>query len=371
MMDPITPKPLGSRIVFLAAVLAALVVLGATFPSLVQAGNDDQCGSNCNRDNKSSLEIGDPIMAASGALRFNIPLLDLGGPMNLHFTVMYGSDYVNWVKYDLAFANAGNGRFWWSPGCAAYMSDTLYQFWLDDFRQVAFDPTTKEVDTSNEPQSVGYQLETTDDHAFVMDPVRDLVYVFDKTDKLIREVQDRNGNTLSYTYDENDRLESISDGLGRELHFTYSNIDERFVITRVTDQAGREIDFSYEASGEDNNNLGTLRSITDALNQTTTFAYTPTNFITGVTYPENNTPYTQEWEEKAIYDNSFAWRVTKQTDAYDNETTLDYNNTTDQVTETTPENDQVVYEHFDHHAPPKGLTDAEDNALTLAKNDRN
>ncbi|MFO7602142.1 MAG: RHS repeat-associated core domain-containing protein [Candidatus Desulfacyla sp.] len=353
------------------ALLMALACwsLFQTLPVL--AGNDDQCGSMCNRDNKKSLEIGDPIMAASGALRFALPLLNLGGPMNVHFTVMYGSDYVNWPKNDLGFGNAGNGRFWWSPGCAAYLDPGLYQFWLDDFRQVAFDPATKEIMEFIEPQSVRYQLEYSDTYVYLMDPIRELVYIFSKDTALIKAVLDRDGNQLTYAYDGDNRLETMGDGLGRALNFTYTDIGGTFVITQVADHQGRSVNLDYDAQGADNNKRGTLRSISDPLNQTTTFSYTPTNFITSVQHPEGNVPYTQEWAEKAIYNDSFATRVVKQTTAYNHVTELDYDNTTDQVIEAMPDGNQTIYEHFGHHAPPKGLTDAASKSMEFTRNDRN
>jgi hypothetical protein len=45
----------------------------------------DDCTSGCNRNWGNGLNAGDPISANSGAYHFDLPLLSLGGPMNLGF----------------------------------------------------------------------------------------------------------------------------------------------------------------------------------------------------------------------------------------------------------------------------------------------
>lgn len=226
-------------------------VLGALlFAPLAQAKNwnDDpeKSTSGGNRGDKP-LKAGDPVVASNGAYGFRLPLLDLGGPMDLHFTLIYRSDLSNWIGDD-DFPPWRYSPFWWSPKCVARLWTWPDQFWLEDFRMVAFNGTSGEIDERHEAQPVRYVMNKTDDYVYLMDPIRERVYLFNKSTKLLRYITDRNGNKLTYSYNGDNLLNHILDGLDRELNFTHTDINGDQVLTKVTDRAGARN--SLELRGE-------------------------------------------------------------------------------------------------------------------------
>jgi RHS repeat-associated protein len=337
------------------------------------------CASGCQRSggDKPQLKAGDPVNTGNGAYQFTLPLLNLGGPMDLHFDLIYGSDLSNnWIGDD-DFPNAGGRgagyfRFWWSPKCSAGLWG-LNQFWLEDFRSVAIDGETGEIPEWSEAQPVRYQMRETTGYVYLMDPIRERVYIFEKGSDRIRYILDRNGNALTYTYDGGDNLTQIADGLGRTLTFTHTTYSGDTVLTQVADQASRSISLNYEENAADNDNKLSLRSVTDPLGHTTTFSYTAVDGtvdnVTTVRRPLGNTPYTQSYA-RIVMSGTIATRVTTQTDAYDNAVSFTYDHDQNQVTTDWADGSTVVYQHYGHHEPPKGLTDAVSNTIGFARNDR-
>ena len=307
----------------------------------------------------ASLFLGDPVDASNGALRFTLPLLHSRGPMDLHFSLLYGSDFESWKGN--AFFASQTQTYWWSPWCAAYLGGDLYQFWLEDFRKVAFDSATGEIDESHQKQPVRYKMRAQDAHVYLMDPIRERVYVFGKPSGDILYILDRNGNRLHYTYD--NRLTKLDDGLGREVNFTYTTFDNDRVLTQVTDQGGRSVFINYEENAPDNNGRLTLRSVTDASGQQTTLGYTPSNYVVTLQKPVGNTPYTQTWQNDVSLAGTLATRVVSQTTAYGHTTEATYDAAQNRVTETRPDNTAVAYTHYGENQPPKSVTDATGKAM--------
>ena len=57
------------------------------------ASQKETGGTGANRDYGKSYTLGDPVSSANGAYHFDLPLLALGGPFDLGFTLRYRSDY--------------------------------------------------------------------------------------------------------------------------------------------------------------------------------------------------------------------------------------------------------------------------------------
>ena len=70
---------------------------------------------------------------------------------------------------------------------------------------------------------------------------------------------DRNGNTITLTYDGEGRLDVITDTLGRDIVVSY-NADGR--ISGIEDFKGREVRYEYYGEGELGGNPGDLKSVT-------------------------------------------------------------------------------------------------------------
>lgn len=85
--------------------------------------------------------------------------------------------------------------------------------------------------------------------------------------------------TRSFTYDELGRLIAEHGANGQLVTYTYDTNDN---LTSVTDGEDRSTLYSYDA-------LNRVRSTTNALNQTTTFAYDAAGRVKSVTDPKSNT----------------------------------------------------------------------------------
>jgi len=183
------------------------------------------------------------------------------------------------------------------------------------------------------------------------------------------QIEDRNGNSLVYTYDEGDFTHlpaSVEDGLGRRLSFTYDQVgvqDTMDYLMSVTDDQGRTCGFAYEEKPGDNPQGMVLRSITDPMGAVTTFAYAGYGAIAGVTYPEGNTPYTQTYQEGNVHG-----VVATQQDADGNVTQLTlqdleggqftpYASGGSSLIETRPDGASCTYEHDHQGRVVKSLTD--------------
>jgi RHS repeat-associated protein len=96
------------------------------------------------------------------------------------------------------------------------------------------------------------------------------------------------GNAITYAYDENFRLRTVSDALGQTSVINYVSdtpTDAGFYqIAQVTDPFGRYAAFAYNTSGQ-------LLSITDTLGITSFFAYGSGDFVVSLTTPYGTTSF--------------------------------------------------------------------------------
>lgn len=99
--------------------------------------------------------------------------------------------------------------------------------------------------------------------------------VFDAASGNLLRREDRNANTLSYTYGgPGGALSSITDTQSRSFTFTYNS---QGLVETVTDPLGRQVRYGYDSSGN-------LTSYRDAAGNLTTFGYTSGD-LTDITTP--------------------------------------------------------------------------------------
>jgi len=317
-------------------------------------------------------DIGDPISANSGAFHFRLPLLDLGGPLPLRFALDYRMD--RWT----ALWNSGiDGPFESELSQYLEREGDVVMVYLrgGDFPCFRRDAVSGEwlLDAAS---PVRYAMAETGDTwtdgcYYVMDPRRGQVFIFEKrpsihtgggfsTVRIMARI-DRNNNRLTYTYADDNALvpSRVEDGFGRSLDFTYSGIR----LSRVTDQAGRFITLIPGTPGGTPGlqcGVPVLDSVTDAEGQVTRFVYDCSGgsllSIAEVVRPRGNVPYGQTVDFINL-DGQDGVRVTRQTDAYGNTTTLQYDGDINRVSETRPDGETAIYEHVHNDGVPKTLTD--------------
>jgi len=344
----------------------------------------------------NTLDDWDPVYMGGGEFRESWPLLDLQGLLRLDFTLIYGPD--------LQFkAPANDGRQQFAPWdtIKAFNSSTLIRIVETEDRTVtpvdvyinvmiADDTLVFKDNGAGGFSPVGplkYQIRKSGTYYYMMDPYGELVYIFrsralgwDWTTQYIQRagevlyVMDRNGNTLSYSYNADNLPTHVSDGLGRWLDLTYINSAQKSGrhLQQVADGYGRTIDFTYQqmtCSGEERD---VLVSFTDAMGRTTAFDYydagnTECNLIRRINRPEGNSRIDQRWSAnpKGIS------AVDSQKDAYGNETTLDFSQDGERNIMTAavyPNSTQRSFHHKRERYPLEA-TDPAGNTFTVSYND--
>jgi RHS repeat-associated protein len=76
---------------------------------------------------------------------------------------------------------------------------------------------------------------------------------------LLTSMVDRNGNTISLDYDVDDRLESVTDTLGRVLTVHYEN--SRLDYVQFADDTSRRVVYTYYADGDSDGFAGDLKTV--------------------------------------------------------------------------------------------------------------
>jgi len=359
--------------------IVLLICLLPVAGGLALAGDYESGVPGASRDYGKSLYVGDPVSAGSGVYTWTMNLLAEGGPMQLGFRLSYRSEIFR-------FNHGLNEAFWWYPYRSALSglkrNGTYYAtVWLDDAGMVSFTRdeagdyhlTGPEFDTGgyiytdNYPR-FKYELQETDESLYLLDHATERVYIFTPFYRSTYNEQiywrpayimDRSGNTLTFSYEnEGDYIPAqISDGLGRSLTITYQNS----FIQEIMDQCGRTVVLHWDPTAADNDDRPTLRGVTNALGDTTEFAYAglvgyKNNLIQSITLPEGNIPYEQSYGQFTLYDMNTI-RLDTQTDAYGNVTRLDYDNMAGVLHVLYPDLVTETYRHSSSHGLPAAVTD--------------
>src|SRR5262249_8707368 len=96
--------------------------------------------------------------------------------------------------------------------------------------------------------------------------------------------KDPQGNALTFTYDAQLRLVSVTDAIGQVTTLSYELPQDIWKLTRVTDPFGRSATFSYDESGQ-------LRSSTDTLGMTSWVTYGGDGSVSSITTPYGATRF--------------------------------------------------------------------------------
>jgi len=311
---------------------------------------------------KDALE--DPVDAATGEY-YIFPRLDffLGGPLPVGLTRYYASNLraqrgvgsalgPNWVhNFDLALIPRYHAfDTSWDDFTVVYDYGKLIEF-----THYTEDAELWQLNFHQEP--IQYQLKNDQDdgtgHFWLLDPIKEQVYRFDEYGDLV-EIRDRNGNLLTLTRNLPGWVDQVTDGLGRNLQFTYNINDELIQVSDGT----RQVRYGYDGSG-------TLVSVTDAMNNQTQYAYVDIKqngpLLTHVTLPRGNVPYTQTY--------SGSREVIEQMDAYGNAVTMQYHTPSQGQTQVT---DTLAVQEYDHEdfRLCKAVTDRVGNTRNLTYDDR-
>ncbi len=363
--------------------------------------------SGVNKTVSNDVKSGDPIYTGSGSVDFRMPLLDCRGLMGLSFTFIYNRAIDNWWGGPGIYfpthndnSNGPTNYFWFTPYSAGAMWHEPEDIHLPSGDSASFklNGTVYELiendqfDYKENGSVIKFAAKATysPDRFWVMDPVREQVHVYELygRGKLLYTL-DRNGNKLSYTYRLDNRLDEISDGLGRKFSFTYTTVGSKTYLETVSDQTEpdnpRTVAFAYEESAPDMGNLHALRSITDALGNTYTLRWqgvtsgsnTYYDNLVKVENPKGPTYFHGEntWDytgyKNAQGDARSGIKVVNQKDPYDNETTFAYNYTPYYTQETTPDDSVRKYYHNNAHVPPSRINDPTGKDMNFTKDANN
>jgi RHS repeat-associated protein len=329
------------------------------------------------------VDIGDPVSGNAGMYYFSLPLLNLGGPMPLYFTLYYRMD--QWPAeemYSHFESNLNPVLEWLLPSLT---QPPKIQVYLRNGDRPRFNGDGLGNWTLNTGSSIPYVLLETGavgdyGYYYLLDPAANYLYIFRKVPLPYPEarsnqmvclyVMDRNGNRHTYTYSGSLIPSRVEDGLGRYIDYTLASGGSYGKLERVTDQAGRSILLTREMIPSDCSSI-VLRSVTDPMGNVTTFTYGgcesfETNPIVSVLNPQGNTHYVQTVASTMLYAETYK-RVSSQTDAYGNASALSYATGTNRITETRADETIVIYEHFYNDGLPKKITDAAGNSIELAQ----
>jgi YD repeat-containing protein len=208
-----------------------------------------------------------------------VVLLDLGGPQPLEFLLGYASGRVRDGQLASSLGDNWSHNFdfrQFSVGSKIHVA-------LPSGRTLRFGESGGDY-TLEGPLEIPYQLVADGTDSVLLDPWSHRRYRFNAAGQLAA-IFDRNNNTLSLSYDDQ-LLSQVSDGLGRQLSFSY---DSDHFLSQVSDGA-RSVSFSVNA-------LRQLTQLTDAESNSTQFAYSnavPGNpsLATQVTHADGTIRYT-------------------------------------------------------------------------------
>jgi YD repeat-containing protein len=157
------------------------------------------------------------------------------------------------------------------------------------------------------PTEQKYRLEMFGPMWRLTHPSKRRVYLFDGASRLLSQILDEHGNSLSLFYG-GELLSQVTDGLGRTLSFSYDGSGNMIMVGDGT----RSVSYAYAG--------GLLTGVTDAAGHITTYAYAvPAAFpglLASATEPTGNTPVTCAYDALG--------RVSTQTDALGNTSTYTY-----------------------------------------------
>ncbi|WLD94477.1 DUF6531 domain-containing protein [Alkalihalobacillus sp. AL-G] len=177
------------------------------------------------------------------------------------------------------------------------------------------------------------------------------VYHYDSQGRLA-SMTDKNGNSLTLTYNTDNQVQTVTGPAGRTLSFTYTTNGK---IDSITDPLSRTVRFGYDGDGQ-------LTTATNKRGHSTTYTY-DINGMTSITDPEGHTFIENVYDQRS--------RVIKQYDANGSVATFRYDDANQKTTFTDYNGNTTIYT-FNGHYRVTSKTDAKGNKVTFTfDNDMN
>lgn len=299
---------------------------------------------------KTSGEVLDPVNTGTGEYYFEARDLDMGGAIPLRFDRYYASGLHNAADISRELSHV-LGENWLHnyllkivPNGEDHLKVLMTFGNILDFEKS--DSGEWELSAQND---IPYQLKQgRNQKYYLIDPYNDRIYIFDTSCRL-EAIKDRQGNTLSLTYNADGELDRIEDGLGRYLTFSYQSSGGP--LTGVCGMENTCIVFTYGATGP-------VTGFTDPLGHTTRYEYENEHAMVKAILPRGNVPYTQEYNATG--------KVIRQTDALNNASTLAYSETDNELlTRVTYPDGTVIGHTHQGNALLTGVTDTAGNAADM------
>jgi len=200
-------------------------------------------------------------------------------------------------------------------------------------------------DTLQEYQPGKYMLRTEHGMEFYFDsPIH----------KRLTRMQDPNGNALTFAYDSDMLLTTITDASGRQVNFTYTGGN----LTTITDPntaPSRSIQFQYDANDD-------LVSIVNPLGDATDYIYDTEHYLTSIA-PPRGVSTTITYSNSAV--TNVTGELTSRSLSYDTENRI----TT--MTDSAPEGDQITRFYYDVDGRIASIEDSLGNSISMAWDDSN
>jgi len=227
-------------------------------------------------------------------------------------------------------------------------------------------------DTFNPPAGDAHTLVKNGDGTYTLKTTQQLAWNFD-TNGRVTSFVDPAGMTVIYIYNSGTGLlESVSNGLGRTLTFSYTGTR----LTSVSDGNGRSVQYSVDSSGN-------LVAFTDPLNHTHTFEYAlpgqmtkiylpkdPSVAIVENTYDSLGRVKTQKGADTGTYNYFFAGSRSEEVDPFSNSSITYWNRLGSAVRTIDALGYETVTEYDGLNRPVK-VTMPEENSVLMSYDNKN
>lgn len=282
---------------------------------------------------RTSGDTKDPVSTATREYFYYERLMDLNSPiLPLTFELYHGSRLKQLAVYDSLPDDFSSNHHLFARKTDFFSGGFFQlQFGIGLGQFVSFTKQNINDDWELSPgERWKFDVVETSDYYYLKDPGRQRVWIYKKfpvgttiEPAYCLQILDRHGNSLTYALPADPTRVgplSVTDGLGRTLHFEYAPADQpvldpRLYLTEVRDHTGRAFEFkNVEIDGRVR-----MTRKTDPLLGEYQCAYDANGFMISKSLPEGNTPYTQTFEaipDFFLFNESQLGAVTSQTNAF-------------------------------------------------------
>lgn len=217
--------------------------------STITQVNNDIISNPANGDQNIVKDMADPVSLSTGEFTYNNTFMQIPGVANPY---EFSLTYRNQLPYDGPVGNKFDHNYNMflveSTGAVNFFNGKLGIF---NFAQTG---ATYEYNKGlksrlSKDATSGLYVLTFDNGT---------KYLFGENLK-VSKMMDKQGNTLSFGYNADKQLTTVTDTLGRDVTYTY-NSDTR--LQKATDFNGRSVELSYFVSGDTGGGANDLKSVT-------------------------------------------------------------------------------------------------------------